>query len=135
MSRSSRRGVRRRPATDANSSVTGAGTRRLPGPTPRARDTAPVAAPRTGAGDVPVGRSAGAAEDRGEGRPWPDSTRRRRGGRERSPLAGASRESYSGGDLLSQGVAPQVPSALAGLTSVFGMGTGVTPPLWPPETC
>ncbi len=29
---------------------------------------------------------------------------------------------------------PQVPSALAGLTSVFGMGTGVTPPLWPPET-
>ena len=41
---------------------------------------------------------------------------------------------YSGGDLLSQGVSPQVPSALAGLTSVFGMGTGVTPPLWPPET-
>ena len=35
----------------------------------------------------------------------------------------------SGGDLLSQGVSPQVPSALAGLTSVFGMGTGVTPPL------
>ena len=41
---------------------------------------------------------------------------------------------YSGGDLLSQGVSTQVPSALAGLTSVFGMGTGVTPPLWPPET-
>ena len=40
----------------------------------------------------------------------------------------------SGGDLLSQGAAPQVPSAHAGLTSVFGMGTGVTPPLWPPET-
>ena len=40
----------------------------------------------------------------------------------------------SGGDLLSQGASPQVPSALAGLTSVFGMGTGVTPPLWPPET-
>ena len=38
-----------------------------------------------------------------------------------------------GGDLLSQGVYPQVPSARAGLTSVFGMGTGVTPPLWPPE--
>ena len=35
----------------------------------------------------------------------------------------------SGGDLLSQGDSPQVPSALAGLTSVFGMGTGVTPPL------
>ena len=40
---------------------------------------------------------------------------------------------YSGDVLLSQGETPQVPSALAGLTSVFGMGTGVTPPLWPPE--
>ena len=47
--------------------------------------------------------------------------------------AGASSQDYSGGDLLSQGATPQVPSALAGLTSVFGMGTGVTPPLWPPE--
>ena len=47
---------------------------------------------------------------------------------------GISHSNYSGGDLLSQGVAPQVPSARAGLTSVFGMGTGVTPPLWPPET-
>ena len=41
----------------------------------------------------------------------------------------------SGGVLLSQGVYPQVPSALAGLTAVFGMGTGVTPPPWPPEIC
>ena len=48
--------------------------------------------------------------------------------------AGASSQDYSGGDLLSQGATPQVPSAWAGLTSVFGMGTGVTPPLWPPET-
>ena len=47
------------------------------------------------------------------------------------PRAFAEKE--SGGDLLSQGESPQVPSALAGLTSVFGMGTGVTPPLWPPE--
>ncbi len=39
----------------------------------------------------------------------------------------------SGGDLLSQGVYPQVPLARAGLTAVFGMGTGVSPPLWPPE--
>ena len=38
-----------------------------------------------------------------------------------------------GGVLLSQGVTPQVPSALAGLTAVFGMGTGVSPPPWPPE--
>jgi hypothetical protein len=43
-------------------------------------------------------------------------------------------QDYSGDVLLSQGDSPQVPSALAGLTSVFGKGTGVTPPLWPPET-
>src|SRR5436190_4874810 len=48
--------------------------------------------------------------------------------------AGPRLQDYSGGVLLSQGDSPQVPSALAGLTSVFGMGTGVTPPLWPPET-
>ena len=39
----------------------------------------------------------------------------------------------SGGDLLSRGIAPQVPSALAGLTSVFGMGTGGSLPLSPPD--
>ncbi len=39
-----------------------------------------------------------------------------------------------GDDLLSQGASPQVPSARAGLTAVFGMGTGVSPPPWPPET-
>ena len=38
-----------------------------------------------------------------------------------------------GDALLSQGASPQVPSALTGLTAVFGMGTGVSPPLWPPE--
>ena len=38
-----------------------------------------------------------------------------------------------GGDLLSHAVAHAVPSALRGLTSVFGMGTGVTPSLWPPK--
>jgi len=38
-------------------------------------------------------------------------------------------EMNSGDDLLSQGVSPQVPSAQASLTSVFGMGTGVTLPL------
>ena len=32
----------------------------------------------------------------------------------------------SGSDLLSRAVSSQVPSALRGLTSVFGMGTGVT---------
>ena len=33
-----------------------------------------------------------------------------------------------GDDLLSQGRVPQVPSALAGLASGFGMGPGVPPP-------
>ena len=39
-----------------------------------------------------------------------------------------------GGVLLSHKVALAVPSALEGLTSVFGMGTGVTPPLEPPRS-
>ena len=34
----------------------------------------------------------------------------------------------SGNDLLSHRVSPAVPSALEGLTSEFGMGSGVTPP-------
>ena len=46
---------------------------------------------------------------------------------------GAPSSRTPGGDLLSQGVSPQVPSALAVFTSVFGMGTGVSPPLLPPE--
>jgi hypothetical protein len=40
----------------------------------------------------------------------------------------------SGGDLLSQEISLQVPSAQTGLTSVFGMGTGVTLSLSPPKT-
>ena len=40
----------------------------------------------------------------------------------------------SGGDLLSHTVSRAVPSALKGLTAVFGMGTGVSPSLEPPET-
>ena len=38
-----------------------------------------------------------------------------------------------GSVLLSRGLSPQVPSALEGLTSVFGMGTGGSPPLLPPD--
>ena len=34
--------------------------------------------------------------------------------------------------LLSHTVARGVPSALEGLTTVFGMGTGVAPPVWSP---
>ena len=39
----------------------------------------------------------------------------------------------SGNVLLSRAVSSQVPSALKGLTSVFGMGTGGTPSPLPPE--
>ncbi len=39
-----------------------------------------------------------------------------------------------GNDLLSHTPAGAVSSALEGLTSVFGMGTGVAPPVTPPET-
>jgi hypothetical protein len=39
----------------------------------------------------------------------------------------------SGDVLLSHQVALAVPSALEGLTSGFGMGPGVAPPLWPPK--
>ncbi len=38
-----------------------------------------------------------------------------------------------GDDLLSHIVSHAVPSALKGLTTVFGMGTGVTPSLKPPR--
>ena len=40
----------------------------------------------------------------------------------------------SGGDLLSHAVSHAVPSALKSLTSVFGMGTGVSSSLLPPKT-
>ena len=43
-------------------------------------------------------------------------------------------KSQSGGDLRSHTVSHAVSSALEGLTAVFGMGTGVTPPPGPPET-
>ncbi len=47
---------------------------------------------------------------------------------------GASRgmRKNPGNVLLSHQVTLAVPSALEGLTAVFGMGTGVTPPLWSP---
>ena len=38
-----------------------------------------------------------------------------------------------GDDLVSHAVARAVPSAQGGLTSVFGMGTGVTLPVRPPR--
>ena len=39
----------------------------------------------------------------------------------------------SGSVLLSHNLAVAVSSALEGLTAVFGMGTGGSPPAWPPE--
>ncbi len=39
---------------------------------------------------------------------------------------------YPGGNLRSHAVASAVSSARRGLTSVFGMGTGVSPAVWPP---
>ncbi len=42
-------------------------------------------------------------------------------------------KSSLGNDLLSQGPTPQVPSALEGLTSWFGMEQGVSPPLKSPK--
>ena len=44
-----------------------------------------------------------------------------------SPYFENERGVGDGGDLLSHTVAHAVPSARAGLTSVFGMGTGVAP--------
>ena len=54
---------------------------------------------------------------------------------ELNPARGGVQCEKSGGVLLSQGHSSQVPSALEGLTSVFGMGTGMTPPLSPPKPC
>jgi hypothetical protein len=52
--------------------------------------------------------------------------------RERGALRRPFQRRTPGDDLLSQEVYLQVPSARAGLTAVFGMGTGMTPPPWPP---
>ena len=49
----------------------------------------------------------------------------------KTALAGGLKKPV-GNDLLSQGVAPQVPSALATLTAGFGMLPGVPSPLESP---
>ncbi len=71
--------------------------------------------------------------------PWPSDRRGRGSAKTPPPLrCNTSRRRgrlrNPGDDLLSQGVPPQVPSALAVFTAVFGMGTGVSPPQLPPET-
>ena len=52
---------------------------------------------------------------------------------EKPPVFTGGLSMGSGGDLLFRAVTSQVPSALKGLTSVFGMGTGGTPSSLPPE--
>ncbi len=49
------------------------------------------------------------------------------------PPEGGPRVEKTGGVLLSQALAGQVPSALRGLTALFGMGRGVSPSPRPPE--
>ena len=56
---------------------------------------------------------------------------------EKAPTADAieasgTRKKNPGNVLLSHQATLAVPSALEGLTAVFGMGTGVTPPPWSP---
>src|SRR2546423_4586336 len=53
----------------------------------------------------------------------------------RAALVDGPSHTQIGGDLLSQALAGQVPSALRGLTALFGMGRGVSPSLWPPKAC
>ena len=56
-----------------------------------------------------------------------------RGTKKKGPAGGGPfHENDPGNVLLSHAVAHAVPSALRGLTTVFGMGTGVTPSLWSP---
>src|SRR5215203_1885196 len=54
-------------------------------------------------------------------------------GQNEGPPRGAA-QVKNGGDLLSQGREAQVPSALRGLTALFGMGRGVAPSLSPPKS-
>ena len=51
----------------------------------------------------------------------------------KTPAANPAGDMESGGDLCSRAVSSQVRSALRGLTSVFGMGTGGTLSSLPPE--
>src|SRR5438132_14408083 len=60
--------------------------------------------------------------------------RSERSGEKQNDLnARASKSFDPGPDLFSRGPTSRVSSALAGLTAVFGMGTGVTPPLQGPR--
>ena len=53
--------------------------------------------------------------------------------KKRRAIGAAFLDCKPGGVLLSHELAPAVPSALRGLTTEFGMGSGVSPSPWPPE--
>ena len=63
----------------------------------------------------------------------PTHMRRERPTTTTSRPEGGSCTEETGGVLLSRALAGQVPSALRGLTALFGMGRGVSPSLKPPE--
>ena len=50
----------------------------------------------------------------------------------KSPLERAGFYDYAGDHLISHTISRAVPSAQRGLTTVFGMGTGVTLAVWSP---
>ena len=86
----------------------------------------PSAAARSGSGERSGSARGGASHPRR--RQGADRGKTATGPGDKCP-AGPVSTAKSGGVLLSQGESTQVPSALVGLTSVFGMGTGATPPL------
>jgi hypothetical protein len=59
--------------------------------------------------------------------PSPSTPGRRCSDNKKRPAKLAGRKTNSGGDLLSQALASQVPSALRGLTTLFGKGRGGSP--------
>ena len=79
-----------------------------------------------------VGRPPRRGVKRGDPRvaaPSADGAGTRRPVHEKSPQdlpCGLSSRNNAGSDLLSHALSHAVPSAVSGLTSVFGMGTGVT---------
>ena len=114
--------------------------RRIAGASPRA---ARAAGCEAAFGAAPNAQRPATALPAAPGARAPRSGRRRAAGAERRTAARghqrkraaqrAARQERTGGDLLSQALASQVPSALWGLTALFGMGRGVSPTQWPPE--
>ncbi len=49
-----------------------------------------------------------------------------------TPKSGLFFKTYAGDHLISHTISRAVPSAQRGLTTVFGMGTGVTLAVWSP---